>query len=578
MMMRTLLQTCLFLFAGLLWFAFAQPAPPNYPQDFFRWPIDHAIRVSGTFGELRSNHFHAGIDLKSRRGAVGDPILAAGEGYISRIKIESRGYGNSLYLTHPNGYTTLYAHLSAFTPEIKAYVEAQQQEKEAFEVELFPRPDQFTFQQGEQIGKMGNSGSSFGPHLHWEIRNTETEETINPLLFGLKMRDTRPPSMQQLRLYERDPAGLDKGQKTIRLQASGGRYKVSGDTITTASNLIGLAVKAYDHHDDVRNWNGLYRIEMELDDSLVYQLEMNRFAFSETRFINAHLDYADEVTKKSFFNRCFVLPGNDLSMYGQVVDRGLIRLEPGQARKVRVRVGDALGNNSYAEFWVKQVDDQAFKLPGHQYYLLHDEENRIETEDCVAHFFEQTLYEDLPFQYASSQDGSREYYSRVHHLHHYKVPVHRFYELGIKPNRPLDSLDRQRAILAYCGPNGRSISCGGTWEDGYLKAMVRDLGDFAILVDRVAPSIKSVDFRSDMRGRRSVRFRAKDNYKVARGVKQLIYNAYIDGAWVILEYDQKNNLLIHRFSKELDHGEHTFKLVVQDAVGNERTFERTFRY
>lgn len=576
--MRTFTQLILAVLLGLTWLGFDTLSSTTYPQDFFRWPIDHAVRVSGTFGELRSNHFHAGIDLKSRKGGVGDPILAAGEGYISRIKIEARGYGNALYLTHPNGFTTLYAHLNAYTPEVRDYIEAQQKKQKKFEVELFPDSNQFVFKKGEKIGEMGTTGSSFGPHLHWEIRETESEKAINPLLFGLKMKDSRPPSMQQLRIYERDPSGLEKKQKTYGLQRKGSGYGVSGDTILVHSNLVGVAVKSYDHHDDVRNWNGLFGINMELDDSLVYQLEMNSIAFDETRFINAHLDYADEVTNRSYFNRCFVLPGNDLSMYGALVDRGLIRLEPGVPRKVRVAVSDALQNSTYCEVWIKQVEDAGFALPDHQYYLLHDEENVIQTEDCRAHFFQQTFYEDLPFQFASSADGSREYYSRVLHLHNYKVPVHRFFELGIKPNRKMDSLTRSKAMIAYCDPRGRVLNCGGTWENGYLKAMVRDLGDFSIMVDQEAPTIRPVGFRSNMRGRKTMRFVASDNYAVVREIDPLIYNAYLDGEWVVVEYDKKNNLLIHRFAEDLERGTHTFRLEVADVLGNTRVWEQSFRY
>ena len=292
-------------------------ATRDYPQNYFRSPINTPIKLSGTFGELRSNHLHAGIDIKAHNGKSGQPILAVAEGYISRIKVQSGGYGNVLYINHPNGYTSVYAHLSNFPKEVAAYVAAEQKRKKTFEIECYPSKEKFKIAKGEKLGKMGTSGRSFVPHLHFEIRDTRTSKPINPLLFGLKAKDNLRPKLHELKVYALNDKLETLSTKTIKVKKGGKGYRISGDTLLVGAWRIGVGLKAYDNMSLAPNWNGVYSVSMSADDQPTYGFTMETFAFNESRYINAHLDYEEQVSDKSYVNRFYALPGNRLSIYDE---------------------------------------------------------------------------------------------------------------------------------------------------------------------------------------------------------------------------------------------------------------------
>ena len=208
----------------------------QYPQDYFRSPVDHAIKLSGTFGELRPNHLHAGIDIKAKNGRVGQPLYAVADGFVSRINVRTGGYGNALYIDHPNGYTSVYAHLEKFPDEITDYIKEIQYKKQTFEIEIYPKDNHFNFLKGDVIGTLGLSGRSYGPHLHFEIRDTESEYPINPLLFGLDVEDRLRPKMHQLKLYRLNDKKETFGTRTYDLtKRSSGQYRIKGDTISVGA-------------------------------------------------------------------------------------------------------------------------------------------------------------------------------------------------------------------------------------------------------------------------------------------------------------------------------------------------------
>lgn len=573
------MRSYFFLLACYFALAFSGNAGEKYPQEFFEWPIRHAVRVSGTFGELRANHFHSGIDLKSSTGSVGDPLYAAGDGYVSRVKVDGGGYGNALYIEHPNGYTTVYAHLLSFSPEIAAYVEDMQYKEKSFEVDLYLDKTQFPIKRGQPIGKMGTTGFSFGPHLHFEIRDAQTEEPINPLLFGLEMTDEVKPSLRALKLYELNEKGETINSQVEYLRGSGQNYRLRKDTVVVKSNHIGLALKAYDLHNYVNNLNGFYNLDLYLDDTLIYRFNFERFAFEDTRYLNAHMDYADRVLRTSYFSRLFRLPGNQLPIYQQMKNDGILHLPKNKARNIRIEVSDVPGNTSTLETWIKW-DGTPRTVPdrSYDYELFHAYPNVIQTDYCRVHFPDNCFYEDIYFQFAVSDDGSNNYYSLVHHLHQPAEPVHRYYDLALRPNRTIPEGLKEKAFIAYCEEGGAIVNCGGEWQEGMLHAQVRTLGDFAIHLDQVPPTIRALNARVNMRGQRSLRFNVQDNYETARNVEYLHYEGYMDGQWVLLQYDAKSDLLWHEFDANLRKGPHLFELVVHDAVGNRTNYQLEFQY
>jgi Peptidase family M23 len=555
--------------------AFTNTDRKDYPQNYFQSPIGYPLFLSGTFGELRPNHLHSGIDIKSHNGKVGQPIFAVADGYVSRIKTQSGSYGNVIYVAHPNGYTTVYAHLHKFTEEIDDYVRDMQYKKKTFEVDLVPEASRFTFKKGQQLGTLGNSGRSNGPHLHFEIRDTDTEKPINPLLFGLNAKDTQPPKIHELKAYFLNDKRETLETQTLKCAAKGADYRLQKDTLLLAAWRVGFGLKTYDHMNGVSNWNGVYSLKMFQDEKLVYDFEMETFDFSETRYINAHLDYEEQVAKNSYFNRCYLLPGNELSIYQKKVADGIIKLSQQKASKITFLVNDIEGNSSKLEFWVKRSEVKEAKSIDYNYLLPYDEENIVRNNGLYLYFPKRCLYENLYLNYSTSTDKSANMYSSVHHVHSYTTPVHRYFDIAITPIGLPDSL-RSKAFVAYCDHKNKITSCGGEWKEGRLLAKVRDLGDYSIMTDTEPPTIRAVDFKSNMQGFNKMSFKVIDNYDAASNVDYLSYDATIDGRWILMEYDAKNDLLTHRFDERTGKGEHVLRLVVRDSRGNERVLEQRF--
>lgn len=567
MCVRKLFSCCFILFL-FCHFSIAQNGNSQFD---FVLPTDGTPLLSGTFGELRSNHFHAGIDIK---GYVGKPIYAVEEGFVSRIKVQGGGYGNALYISHPNGYTSVYAHLDNYDEEIAAYVKKQQYQLKNFEVDLFPPKGMFSFKKGEKIGEMGVKGYSFGPHLHFELRETKTEMPVNPLMYGFSIKDNISPRMHMLKVYGLDPELNTTITKEYNLIGGNGNYRISGDTIDFGAWRIGLGIKVYDHMNGTSNWNGVYRIMVMVDDQEVYDFVMDKFAFSESRYINAHLDYRDVVTKKSYYNRCYLLPGNKLSVYHAGRTHPIVKLSEYQTKKVTVVAQDANGNQSKLVFWVKRSEVKPPNQAYFNYLFPHNEANRIETQDVSLYLPKGTLYQDLYLDYSASSEADGEEFSKVHHIHNRTVPAHRYFELAISPiSMPKDLMDK--AFIARCEEDNTYVNCGGEWKNGKLVTKVRTFGDYTIMIDENPPVIKLITFRSNMKGYSKMSFQIEDDFDTGGSAKDLRYEGFIDGEWVLFQFDAKRNLLFHEFEPGLK-GAHELVLNVYDAVGNKRVFKSSF--
>lgn len=576
-MIRILLLSTLLLFL----LAFRFPDPPTdekYPVDYFRAPVSHTLLLSGTFGELRPNHFHAGIDIKSSKGVAGDPVFATADGYVSRIKVDESGYGNAVYINHPNGYTTVYAHLDRFSDALADYVKQLQYQKESFEVDLNPEQGEFQVLQGDQLGIMGNSGSSNGAHLHFEVRKTSTQKPVNPLLFGFKVTDSVKPKMHALKAYFLNDKLEEQATKEYNLvKIKNGHYRIKGDTLSLAAWRAGFALKVYDHFDRVSNWNGIYALKMYQDDALVYDFDMESFSFDESLYINAHCDYEERVTKKSYYNRCFNLPGNKLSIYNQQVNNGVVELFEGKPSHIQLVASDVAGNEAILEFWVKRSKIPATSIAGksYNYILPYDEGNLIRTEGLYLHLSQGTLYENLYMKYETTPEKSDGCFSDVHHLHNYRTPIHKYFDIGIRPTASIPAELKPKVFVAYC-QGGEIWNCGGKWKEGLLRARVRALGDYCIMVDEKPPVVTPVAFAYNMRGYNKMKFKVTDNVETMGPVRAISYNAWVDGKWILLEYDKKNDMLVYEFDEHVGEGDHVLKLVVKDAVGNETLYEENF--
>ena len=566
--MRTLLILSILLYTFAL---YGSTDPSNYPKDYFASPVNHEIKLSGTFGELRSNHFHAGLDIKSTKGVPGDPIFASAEGFISRITVKSGGYGKAIYMEHPNGYTTVYAHLDKFAPEIEAYVKKQQYANRSFNVNLFPPSNLFSFKKKEEIGKMGNSGHSYGPHLHFEIRETNGQVPLNPMHFGIEVTDDVAPVIRSLKVYLLNDRNETIKEQKFNVSQSGKNFTLSNPNLQIGAWRVGFSVKTFDQMNQVRNLNGIYKIKMYVDEVLYYAFSMDRITYGETRYLNAHLDYKDQVLNKSQYHRCYKLAGNRLNIYQENINSGIIPIYKDQAQNVRFEISDEDGNVSKLTFDINRKEDMTAQRPqDYEYILLENQENYIENDKMSLYVPQGALYENVYFNFDSTIEQSSHIFSPVLQVHEKSVPLHKYAQLRIKSTSVPSHL-RTKAFIASCSNDGKFYSnIGGEWEGDWLKSKTRNFGQYCIMIDTIAPYVSAFAFRVDMRGRSLMSFKISDQFS------SFDYEAYVDGQWILMEYDPRKNRITHHFDGRIGPGEHQLKIIARDQKGNEKIYERNF--
>jgi hypothetical protein len=563
---------------GYFWFLillfFSQSASDQLPH--FIAPGKGTMQLTGTFGELRSNHFHAGLDI---RGAVGRPIYAIADGFVSRIRVSVSGYGQALYLEHPTGHTSVYGHLDRFRDDIQEFVRTQQYTKESFLLDEEPTAEQFPVKQGDLIGYIGQRGFVSGPHLHFEVRATQSGRVLNPMNLGITVPDSRRPFVNSIRLYGLDERGRVLQGKDLRVRGLGGsRYELTTDTLVVEHPIIAFGVKAYDQQDGRPNHNGIYGMSMWEDSTQLFAYQMDAFSGEQTRYLNAHLDYGEQQLNNSWFQRAFVMPGNQLDFYVTGEQQGRISLNPGQIKNLRFVITDQRLNQAEINFVVKRKPAGApMQQAVYTYYLPYNEESLIENEELKAHFPEDALYEDLYLDYDFLPEASDGLYAPVHRLHHSSTPLHRHFDLHIRPHHLPERL-RSKAIIAYCEDGRAPVSYGGEWTaEGRLRAPVRDFGNYTIMADTTAPTIAINRFSSNMRGWDSFSFLLDDDFPATGKARDLRFRAEVDGQWILMEYDGRKRRLYHEFDGHIPPGEHQLVLRVVDDRENETVLERSFR-
>ena len=351
-MIRNKFAVCLL---PILCLAASSPAQKPFLDDYFRSPMDIPLYLSGNFGELRSNHFHAGIDFKTQ-GVIGQKIYAAAEGYISRLKIEAAGYGNTIYITHPEGYTTVYGHLDRFRDDVAGYVRDLQYTREQHALNIYPERDEWPVKKGEFIAWSGTSGYSFGPHLHFEIRDAAGQEPMNVLLFGFDIEDYVAPKMFSLYVYPRGDEGLVNNswqKERFELVGDSGNYRLKPEDTLRLNGKIGFGLEAYDFLNGAHNRCGLYRIRMLVDGDLEYHWEMNQFSFSESRYINSYIDYEEKALHKKTVQKTFLDPNNKLGLYEFAERGGIVDFSEQREYTVEFILEDAYENHSQLKFSVQ---------------------------------------------------------------------------------------------------------------------------------------------------------------------------------------------------------------------------------
>ena len=413
-------------------------AQEKYPADYFDPPLNIPIFLSGNFGELRDNHFHSGIDIKTQ-GVTGHKIYTTADGYISRIKIEAAGYGNTLYITHPAGYTTVYGHLDRFRPDIEKYVRDKQYDSQQHALNIYPEKSKWPVQKGEFIAFSGTSGYSFGPHLHFEIRDAARQEPMNVLLFGFDIEDYVPPKIFSLYAYPMGDNGLvNNSRQKVRFEVEGdsGIYKLVAKDTLRLNGFIGFGIEAYDYLNGVNNRCGLFSIRMLVDGELNFHWEMDQFSFGEARYINSYIDYEEKGRNQKSVQKAFVDPNNHLGLYKYIDQDGIQDFSESREYNISFLLEDANGNRSTFDFKVAGGKQNTLNEKPEQKKFTEElscmSPNEFKSNGLELQIPMGALYKDLEFNFARTGilPGT---YSPVYHIHDPYTPLHLDCRLSIEP-------------------------------------------------------------------------------------------------------------------------------------------------
>jgi hypothetical protein len=547
-------------------------AQTEYPQDYFRNPLDITIVLSGTFAELRSSHFHGGLDIKTQQ-KQGLKVYASAKGYVSRIKISHYGYGKAIYITHPNGYTTVYGHLQKFSKRLERYIKECQYDKESFEVEVFPSTEELLIDTNEIIAYSGNTGGSGGPHLHFEIRDNE-ERPMNPMLFGLDVKDSKAPFVSAVYAYPKDDNAIINGKNErvpLRLipQKHGG-YEI--EKITAFGN-IGFGVTTYDKQDLAPNNNGVSNIQTFFNGNKSLEIDFKRFSFSETKHIKRLIDYDYYKTKKSRIQKLFIQKNNPLSLYKDAYDNGYINVEDSTSSVYKMRIRDYKGNETWVKISIRGKYDKLDKIAeveeldnSNKSMVYSDQFTTLESKNVSISFYKNTVYDDVLIDFSVNSDTI--------HLHKDNIPLQKnFYINYDLSNYKTDHLDKvfiARLYGYYKNPGYLSTKRKGNT----LSASSKIFGTFTLAMDTVAPTIKPVNFQNKkwLSKYRYLKVKIDDDLS---GISK--YRASVNGKWILMEYDYKTDMLIHDFNDNIvNDTKNELKIIVTDNVGNSSTFEATF--
>ncbi|AXT53770.1 M23 family peptidase [Aquimarina sp. BL5] len=539
----------------------------DIPKDYFINPLDIPLAVSGTYGELRSNHFHSGIDLKTE-GQEGLKVYAAADGTITRIKISHFGYGKAMYISHPNGYTSVYAHLQKFSPEIEAYIKKRQYAKESYEIELFPKAGALSVKKGEVVAYSGNTGGSGGPHLHFEIRDAKARP-MNPMSFGIDIKDTKKPTINSVWIYSLDENSHVNGdQQPTKLRLiplDDGNFKAEG---VNAIGKIGIGVSTIDQQNLAANKNGVYKISTELNGQENFALEMKRFSFSETRYINRLIDYPYYKKNRSRITKLFIEKNNPLTIYKNTIDKGIFNVEDSLSYTAKVLVKDFKDNTAEISIPIqgKQLAEISKKEIIKTPYLVKPTENFTFNSGIFDLYIPKgSLYEHAYLDIQANGDTIK--------IHQDEIPLHKNMTIVFDVSNYSES-DKKKLYIGRLGYNNQHYHVKTNKKNNRFSTRTRTLGSYSLFTDLNKPTIVPINV-SDKKWMSKADFLKIKIDDADSGVKS--YRATINGKFILMEYDYKTGMLVYDFNdKIITETENKFKLIVLDKVGNNATFETTF--
>jgi len=533
----------------------------KYPQGYFANPLHIPMSLSANFGELRPNHWHMGLDIRTDQ-KENQPVFASADGYVAHIGIRPQSFGKFIIINHPNGYSTLYAHLNEFYPALEKYVREKQTEKESWTIEIDFTEKDFKVKKGNEIAKSGNTGGSQGPHLHFEIRETKTDRSLNPLLFGMPLQDDVAPTLLKLAMYDRSLSTYEQTPKIFSLKKTGDAYIIPKMPILkTGFKTLSFAIQAVDKFTGSQNGNGIYTARIFKDEEPIAEFILDEIDYGETEYVNAQIDYRYYKAGKGYFQHISPLPGREERIYHLYNKDGLIHLDDTLKHTITIQVGDANENFSSTSFLIQFANsisiDRADRksdnfIPGNV--------NVIEKKDFEAFLPEKCIYDTIQSVYNSTNSTLPNAVSALHQLNDNSYPVHEELTIRIKPTIQVKKEWRDKIVIQR---NAGNAVLKPVWQGEWLSAKTGAFGSFIALVDLTPPQLNSIGKGDTVNLSPATRivFTPTDN----SGIKS--FHAELDGKWLMFTND-KGRSWIYKFDEQCPFGVHELKVRVEDIVGN----------
>jgi murein DD-endopeptidase MepM/ murein hydrolase activator NlpD len=570
--MNTLHKPFLF-FCSLFFFcsSYAQLFPvKNYPKNYFIYPVEARIGLAANFGELRPNHYHMGLDCRTDQ-AENKIVKAAADGFISRVSIAPFGFGRAIYISHPNGMTTVYGHLNNFFPELEKYVKDQQYKKQSWEISIDLSSQLFPVKKGQFIAYSGNTGGSQGPHCHFEIRDTKTDEVLNPLLFNFPIPDNVPPTILRLAMYDRCKSTYSQSPKLFTLKKENGRYTTVEKVITVHTDKISFGISADDKVSGSNNPNGIYEAVIYMDGQPLSGFQLDKISYDETRYLNAHIDYKTRAAGGPYIEHLSRLPGYPEKVYKDFNGDGVIELTDDAPHSVRIEVKDPAGNTSVLDFTIKKgliIETRPKAIPA----SYSDKQqfqpgfvNIFENEDLQVVLSPQVLYDSVVFNWSKKAAVSNESYSDVFSMLSGLIPAQEAFTVKIKANKPVDESTGAKMLMKRTlGPKTEVVKASR--EGDWFVAKFKTFGNFELIADQEPPVITGgFAANADLRQVSRIVFVPKDNND-----EIVNFRAELDGKWLRFTND-KGRSYIYVFDEMCAPGKHELTISVEDLAGNKTT-------
>ena len=529
----------------------------------FHTPIDAPFDLSGTFGEFRSR-FHTGIDFKSR-GVQGQKIFSIEDGYVSRIEVNNYGYGKVIYIDHLNGFTSVYAHLKNFNPELDEYIKSELYKSKRNSIKKFPKTNQLRINKGEVIGYSGNTGRSFGPHLHFEIRDTKSQDAINPLMFNYSYKDDERPIIRGLYI-------INENNSLVRNSPIRKKVKKINDSTYTVDDFeyngkIGIGLDIYDiQYKNLYNQNGVYKVELFIDSILKYSYKMDKIKFSENHYKKIMYDYLSLAQKNKKVLKIYTPRNSDLSFLKNNKFNGIINSDSIRDNSLLVRVSDWNGNSSSIKFNLKANDSISRRSSYNGIEILTNQNYTLNKNSSIIEIGKNTFYDDLLMNIS--------YQSDTLNLGKEKDPFRSSIRIKL-PHKISDTLELRQSFIGKI-INGKISYISSKKNKSYIYANTSSLGEYIISKDTLKPDIKAINFKnnSNIKVKNILKLRLKDDLS---GIKN--YSSYFNGNWALFEYEPKSNMIFHNLSDGIiKDGENELIIKYEDGVGNKGVYQTKVYY